>query len=139
MERYLIWINELEINGVNFLEYMYPEIKENYDFINDMYIKRPLDLEQREIVKFTKEEIAEQLFNNNIPEYLLLEKREGKIIEVISGEELNISSNTLNLRRMENEEIIDNYINSLTTGIIDMLNEQIPFFNKKVKNKEKIK
>ena len=138
-EKYLLWINEFIVDGYDFLEVMYPEIKKLYNNRTQLCsLKKPLNSDEMKLRHDIEDQIISELKLNGIPEYVLIEEQEGCMIEVVSGVKLNIPDNILYLRKMENKEIISEYINNLTIENVDMLNEKLPLFIKNI-NKSKVK
>lgn len=140
---YMIWINEFIVEEENvrydFLKMMYPEIKGLYNIKKRIYDKGPMDDRKRELNAIIGEEIEEELSRYNIPEYVLLTQRNGIVVEPISGKILTIPSDVLYLRKNENQEIIDNYIENLTISKKEFLEKEIPIFLNRVNKKKKQK
>ena len=142
---YLIWINEFIINrnGIeyDFLQEMFPSIKELYNLRKEIMNSKETHLNKEELHKVYNIDlkIKEELKNNFIPEYILIKEKQNTLNEPISGINLDIPKKILLLRKIENDNIINLYVNSLTIEMVDSIETNINKFMKKTKAKEKTK
>lgn len=139
--KYLIWINDFIVkeneDEYDFLYEMYPEIKELYNkiwFIRN-YSKIPLTNKQINTIYRLENQIKMKLEILGMPEYILLISENEKLIEPISGIELNITKKSLNLRDIE-EEVERRYIDQLNIKTVNFLNDKLFEFKKEIKNKK---
>lgn len=138
---YLLWINNIIIEyddeEYDFLNEMYPEIKQLYNIL--WYFKRSKKTPYNQIIlnkiNRIKNDISIKLQILGIPEYIIVIKEDDTYIEPISGEKLNIVNNSLKLREIGSMNF-KSYIDNLDCKTVDFLNEKLSDFNNILMNKE---
>ena len=134
---YLVWINNLVVieNGeeYDFLDEMYPEIKNQF---NTMWkIKNraslPIDEDTRLKISRIQDDIDNKLNILGVNNHILFIKKDNMFIDPISGEEFDITKNSLKLKEASEEEIT-RYISELTNENTVFLKTKIPEFKQKI-------
>lgn len=141
---YLVWINNLVVVENNeeydFLDEMYPEIKNQYNFIWKIknQSSRPIEEDIRLKINKIKDNIDIKLNILGINEHILFVKKGDTFIEPISGEEFNISNKSLKLKEASEEEVT-RYTSELTNENIIFLKTKIPQFKENINSYQKRK
>lgn len=136
---YILWINDLIIKEndeeYDFLNEMYPEIKELYNKVwylqhnsSNINIFNKIDK-----INSIKNEIRNQLKIYGIPEYILFKKEEDSFVEPVSKTSFNIVTKHIHLRKAE-EEIVLDYMKNLKMEDVKFLKEKMPLFKEQIKN-----
>lgn len=136
---YILWINEIVVRNndeeYDFLEEMYPEIKELYNQVWYLqHLSTIIDENKRNKINKIKETIQKKLAIYQIPEYILFKKENDIYIEPNSNEKFNIVTKAIHLRKAE-EENVNEYLNNLKDSDINFLKEKMPLFNEVINNK----
>lgn len=134
---YLLWINNIIVKENNeeydFLNEMYPEIKDKYNMMWAIRNKaeKPMSPSVRNKIKKIQEEINTSLKILGAKEHILFVTKEDKLVEPISGIEFDINKNSLHLKEATEEEA-KRYVENLSNENIKFLSSKMPQFKKNI-------
>lgn len=134
---YLVWINNLVViekgEEYDFLDEMYPEIKNQFNTMWKIKNRapRPINEETRIKINRIQDDIDNKLNILGVNNHILFLKKDNMFIDPISGEEFNISKNSLKLKEASDEEI-SRYISGLTNENTVFLKTKMPEFKQKI-------
>jgi len=141
---YLVWINNLVIvdNGeeYDFLDEMYPEIKNQYNIIWALKNKasKPIEEDTRMKINRIQDDIDTKLNILGVNDRILFIQKDDIFVEPISGEEFNLSKKSLQLREASEEERT-RYIAELTTNNTSFLKSKMTEFKENISSYQKRK
>lgn len=141
---YLVWINNLVVieNGeeYDFLDEMYPEIKNQFNTMWKIKNRAPKPIEDDIRLKISRiqDDIDNKLNILGVNNHILFIKKDNMFIDPISGEEFDITKNSLKLKEASEEEIT-RYISGLTNENTVFLKTKMPEFKQKITGYQKRK